>query len=641
MEGPIDTERKLPVTLQGVENFLASPYTEGIGKVYASRIAETLGVEAVEKILDDPNVLKDIPGLGEGKIITLIDSLKALKYPLDLTEFLYSCSLSDTDVEKILTTYKDLTRKIILYDPYEMVEDAWKLSFFTADKIGKGLGIVADDTRRLRGALLTAVKIYAEMGHVFATEDQAIKMASRISGVDERHFAEEIANLVADGRLIRSRDGIYLPVYYKAEKGAAQKLASLIASCKPFEKSGTVARTDRDGHKLSGDQLNAINTVMYSPVTVITGGPGTGKTTAVKGIIDSLEQQGKDIILAAPTGRAAKRMSDLTGREATTLHRLLGYRPTMGYKNKKLQTDILIIDEGSMLEQVMFNHLLQAVAPGTKIVIVGDTDQLPPIGAGDVLRNLIESGTVPVVRLNENFRQAEGSMIAHNANSIRQGIVPKAGKQKDFEILLEDSASKVHATLMKVIKETIPEKYGVLPRDIQVVSPQQEGPLGTKLLNVEIQQAVNPEGPCVRRGAKILRVGDRVMQTSNSSQRNVYNGETGWISEVDILNQAVEVTFTDGKTLWYDRKDLGQLSLAYAITVHKMQGSETDFMVMPLILSHRLLLYRNLLYTAVSRARKLCVIVADEKALTEAVSNDSPVRRNSNFGERLRDLIPG
>ena len=627
-------------TTTGIERFLAGPEVKGIGKKYAERIVETLGDEILKSTDNLEEKLEKVPGLGGSKIKDLKESLVALKYSPSLYAFLYSTGLSDAGVEKILSHYKKKTEQVIAEDPYQMVEEVWKLSFFTADKIGKFLEIPSDDPRRLRGALVTAVKITAENGNMFATRDEALSIASSITGVDKDKISPEIENVTAEGRLIESKGGLYIPVYYKAESEGAERLASLIKDFKKPLVEFPLPKTDRAGNPLSKDQLAAIKTVIDNPVTVITGGPGTGKTTTVRGIIKLLEDCEQRVILAAPTGRAAKRLSDLTGRDSMTLHRLLGYSPGRGYKNKHFDADIVIIDEASMLEQVMFNHLLQALKPETKIVLVGDVDQLPAIGAGDVLRDLINSGTVPVVPLNENFRQREGSMIARNAGAINRGSLPEIKEESDFIMITEGSAKRIHERLVNLVADELPAKYLVDPKDIQVVSPQQEGPLGAKQLNVDIQQRVNPNAPEIKRGMKIFRLGDRVMQTSNSSARKTYNGETGWISSLDPETQKLEVTFYDGKKSVYDRKELGELSLAYATTVHKLQGSETDYMVMPMTMGHKPMLYRNLLYTGVSRAKKMCVIVGEEKALRTAVDNPAPAVRHSNFKTRLREYLP-
>lgn len=626
-------------SIEGIKDFLSSKYFKGIGKVYATKIADKLGTKILRENFN-PEEVERIEGLSKKATGEFIDGWKSLKHSPQLLAFLFSCGLSASDIEKIFSHYKAQTEKIISEDPYQMVEEVFKLSFFTADKIGRKLGIYKDDPRRLRGALLTAVKIYAEHGNMFAKEREAIATAARIAGVNSEIISHEINELIREERLIKSHDGLYLPVYYNAEKEGAKKLAHIVKTGKKEIPCLDLPEFDQEGHSLSSGQQKAIDTVARYPVTVITGGPGTGKTTTVRGIIQLLEDMGKEVVLAAPTGRAAKRISDLAGKEAKTLHRLLGYSRGKGYKNKNFKTDILIIDEASMLEQVMFNHLLQAVDPDTKIVLVGDTDQLPAIGAGDVLRDMIKSGTIPVVTLYENFRQHEGSSIPSNAASIIEGEAENISNGSDFMIITENTAKNIHDRLLNLIKEELPLKYKINSRDIQIVTPQQEGPLGAKQLNIDIQATVNPDSPGITHGMKDFRLGDRVMQTSNSSIRHIYNGETGWISAIDPEREWIEVTFFDGKKSLYTKKELKELSLAYATTVHKLQGSETDYLVMPMTMNHKQMLYRNLLYTGVSRAKKLCVLVGEEKAIRTAINNPAPAVRNSNFKLRLREYLP-
>ena len=635
-----DFPKKFQPSEEGVKAFLESSYIKGIGKVFAERIVEKTGTEILKPDFDFTENLKGIQGLSESKIEEVKDSFSKLKYSPYLLAFLYSTGLNDIDVDKITSHYKKHIYKVLEEDPYQMVEEVFKLSFFSADKIGRYLGIAKDDPHRLQGALVTAVRFSSEEGNLFATEEEALTTASRITGVEKEKILPQIEMLTEEERVVRSHGGLYLPVFYKAEKEVSEKLAERIKGKIAEEVLFPVPDKDRFGNALSQEQKEAIKTVLSHPVTIITGGPGTGKTTTIRGVVKLLEDLEKKVVLAAPTGKAAKRLADLSEREATTLHRLMGYTHGKGYRNKNIDIDFIIIDEASMLEQVMFNHLLNALKPDTRIVLVGDTDQLPPIGAGDVLKDMIQSGTVPVVTLNENFRQQEGSMIAANARAIKEGGKPLEVTDSDFMIISEETSKKIHNRLIKLVAKELPDKNGVSPKDIQVVTPQQEGPLGAKQLNIDIQEAVNGQAPGIRHGSKTFRMGDRVMQTSNSSERHIYNGETGWVSEIDPEGEWLRVTFYDGKTSRYGKKELKELTLAYAITVHKLQGSETDYMVMPISMSHRPMLYRNLLYTGVSRARKLCVLVGEEKALRTAIDNPSPSLRHSNFKKRLRENLP-
>lgn len=631
----IDNSLPAP-TLEGIEKFLSGSFTKGVGKVYAEKIVDNFGQNILEKDFDFKKNLKELQGFPEGKIEEFIESISKIKVPFNLLAILYSAGLRDVDVEKIVSHYGKRLEKILLWDPYDMVENVWKLSFFTADKIGQFLGINKDDPRRIKGAILTAVKFYAEEGNMFSTEEQTLKTASKILGIEKEDIVKpEIENLIEEGRIIRSLEGLYLPVYYKAENEAAEKIKELINRKDNIIENVKIPETDIYGHQLSKEQKKAIGTVLKNNVTIITGGPGTGKTTTIRGIIKLLLGIDKKVVLAAPTGRAAKRMSELTGEEAKTIHRLLGYSMGKGYRNKKFDTDILVIDEASMLEQVLFNHLLQALGDKTKIVLVGDTDQLPAIGAGNVLDDMMKSGAVPVVSLKENFRQNEGSLIASSAAAIKEGDYPGKMPSEDFIIVEEDNAKKIHDRLISLVAEEIPSYTGILPKDIQVVTPQQEGPLGAKQLNIDLQEKINSGSPELKRGVKKFRLGDRVMQITNSSERKIYNGETGWVSNLDPESQTIEVTFHDGKKSTYGLKDFKELTLSYATTVHKLQGSETDYMVMAVTNAHKPMLYRNLLYTGISRAKKLCVIVGEEKAIKTAIDSKEKSKRNSNFKKRL------
>lgn len=448
----------LAITPQGVEAFLSGKMVEGIGPVYARRLVSDYGVDVVRRLRDEPQSITGIPGLGEARIATASQSLATVKRPLDLLVFLYSCGIKDLFVDQIFGKYRGKAREVVVSDPYQMVEDVWQLSFFTADKIGKALGVPADDLRRLRGALLTAVKHYAENGNLFATPEQAISYAAEISGVDVEKFQDAVDSLVSDGRLVSSRGGLYLPVYYNAERNGARRLLALASAPVEVDAELELPRFDIHGNEYSAKQREAMLMAVEHPVMVLTGGPGSGKTTVLKGILDHFSKIGLKFTLVAPTGRAAKRMSTLTGYEAQTIHRLLGYTQGEGYHKKSIDTDVLVIDEGSMMEQVLFDHLLEAVKPGTRIIMVGDVDQLPAIGAGDVMRDLIKSGVVPVAHLDENFRQEAGSLIAANAVAINQGKMPDTREVEDFMIIEEKGVPAIHNRILSLVSEELPAK---------------------------------------------------------------------------------------------------------------------------------------------------------------------------------------
>ncbi|MDE6582443.1 MAG: AAA family ATPase [Duncaniella sp.] len=629
-------EYRIKPTAEGVERFLSGRWVPGIGPTFARKLVGRFGVDAIHVLADDPEKAAEIPGLGESKIRAASEALAAISYPIDLLVFLYSCGLSDILIERIFSKYRKKTAEVVTSDPYAMVEDVWQLSFFVADKIGRALGIACDDPQRLQAALVGAVKHYAEQGHLFATPEQAVKRAAEMAGVDEDRVRRQIPQAVASGRLVESRGGLYLPVFYHAEKDGARKILELNAHKISSPDADAIPDRTRADQPYSPEQTEAIKRTVSSPVMVLTGGPGTGKTTVLSGVIEALERQGKRVVLAAPTGRAAKRMTALTGHEATTIHRLLGYRQGEGYRRRHIEADALIIDEGSMMEQVLLNHLLDAVSPGTQIILVGDVDQLPAIGAGDVLRDMIASGAVPVASLDNNFRQSDGSLIASGALAIRSGEMPPSDPARDFMIIEENGPRAIRDRILSLVSTELPAERGIDPADILVVTPQQIGPLGARQLNTELQQRLNPGSPEIMRGSTALRLGDPVMQIKNSRDRGLYNGEVGRITAVDPDSRTLEVTFADGRTSVYGSGELGELTLAYATTVHKLQGSETRYMVFPITMTHKPMLYRNLLYTAVSRATRLCVLVGEKAALRYAVTNNPAITRNSNFRHRLR-----
>ncbi|MDE7401843.1 MAG: AAA family ATPase [Muribaculaceae bacterium] len=625
----------LPICESGVKAFLSSKAVEGIGKVYAEKLVKEYGTDAVTVLRDNPECITGISGLGDSRIAAASESLRQMKRPIDLILFLYSCGINEMFIDRIIGKYGTKTKEIVLEDPYKMVEEVWRLSFFIADKIGKALGIAFDDPRRLRGALLTAIKHYAENGHLFATPVQAVDYAAGITGADKDKIVASIKSLEDKGRIIASRGGLYLPVYYAAERNGARRLMQLASTHVAKSVTPNFPEYDIEGHKYTALQQMAMAKALMNPVTILTGGPGSGKTTVLKGILDYFKQVGLKITLVAPTGRAAKRMTALTGYHATTIHHLLGYRQGEGYHNKSIDTDLLVIDEGSMMEQVMFDHLLEAVKPGTRIIMVGDVNQLPAIGAGDVMRDMIKSGVVPVAILDENFRQEEGSLIAANARAINRGEMPEQSDEDSFILIEEKGDAAIRNRIISLVSKEMPAKYSITPAEIMVVTPQQMGPLGARQLNIELQKSLNADAPGIKRGATLLKLGDPVMHTANSRERELYNGETGVIVEVDPNEMYLVVEFKSGKKSKYLRSELSELTLAYATTVHKLQGSEVDYLVMPVSMSHRPMLYRNLLYTGVTRARKGCVLVGEDEAIRYAIDNQSDVRRNSNFGSRL------
>lgn len=628
------------ITSEGIIAFLESKFIQGVGKVFAKKIYDTLGERAYRLEEVSREEILQVPGIKEKMAKSIEESLKSLPVAVSLLAFLFSCGLSYPEIKKIISKYGKHTEEIINENPYDMVEDVWKFSFFRADKIGDKLGIGKDDPRRLRGALLTSVKLLAERGSLFATRNELYNIASQITWVDRDKFEKELENLLSEERLVESMGGIYIPVYYNAEDQTAKKISSIISDTSGGIKVEFLPpEQDLEGHYFTEEQKQAILMVRDNPVSIITGDPGTGKTTTIRGLIRLFEDEGKKVILTAPTGRSTKKLEMTAGSEAKTMHRLLGFNRGKGYFNKKLDADVLIIDEASLLEQVLFNHLLQALPSKIKIVLVGDVGQLPPIGAGKVLEDLIDSEVVPVARLTRNFRQEKGSALALNIQKIKNGEMPVAAEGQDFIFINEPDSNNTQEKVLEMVTKTLPSKFGVEPSDIQVVTPQLDGALGSKELNDKLQNLLQKDSPQISKGFKRFRLGDRVVQSENSSRRGIFNGETGKITALDPESGTLVVLFNDGKKSTYKSTELGELSLAYATSVHKLLGTETDFVVMPLTLEHKNMLNRNLLFTAVSRSRKFCALIGDQNALETALTTTHVLNRNSNLKQRLKNYI--
>lgn len=623
-----------PATKEGARAFLAGKRVEGIGPAYALRLVESLGTGAPRALLDDSARAAGISGIGRARAEAAAASIRKLPWDVDFLVFLYSCGISEIYIDRILSKYRGLAQDKMVGDPYAAVGEVWRMHFQGADKIGHMLGISRDDPRRLRGALITAVNHYAEEGHLYATVPEAVSMAASLAGVEEGKVEAALPGLIESRRVVFSRNALYLPVFYHAETRAAHRLAEISRAPVAPIAAEDIPNAGSDGQPYTAQQKEAILKAVNSRIMVLTGGPGTGKTTVLKGIVDVFASQGEKVVLAAPTGKAVKRMEHLTGHEASTIHRLLGYREGQGYSRRHIEADVLIIDEGSMMEQVLFDHLLQAVSDRTRVIMVGDADQLPAIGAGDVLSQMIDSGEVPVSRLTENFRQDTAGHIAAAAHAINMGEVPAPGG--NLIIVPQTGTKSIHDTVIDYMTQRLPAEKGISPLDIMVVTPQQIGPLGARQLNRDLQDALNPDGLPVRRGTAEFRLGDPVMQTANSSQRGIYNGETGRIVAADSQAQSVTVRYSGDRQTVYSGRELSELVLAYATTVHKLQGSEVRHMIMPVTMQHKPMLYRNLLYTGVSRASDLCVLIGEPEALRYAVGNYPDSSRHSHFASRLR-----
>ena len=635
-------EETMPATVYGIEKYLGSGLVKGIGPRFARAIVQRFGTETIDIIETDIERLYEVPNIGRKRVAKIRESWEKQKDIKNVMLFLQGYGVSTAYAAKIYREYGKESIEKVRENPYRLADDIWGIGFKTADGIAAKMGYEKEDPRRCRSGILYTLGQLSDEGHVYAGEEQLVKTAGQLLEAGETAIRDTLAGMLQAEDLILDKDAIYLPPFYHAECGTSRRLRDLAQSTGRslfdglFDPSSLTAET---GIEYDEVQLAAIRQAVTSKVMVLTGGPGTGKTTTTQGIIAALKKAGLRVLLAAPTGRAAKRMSEATGMEAKTIHRLLEYNPQDGYKRNDenpLEGDALIVDECSMIDILLMNNLLKAVPVGMRLVFVGDIDQLPSVGAGNVLRDIIDSQRIPVVRLVRIFRQAQKSRIVMNAHTINQGRFPDTsnGRDTDFFFMREDDPERAAETIVRLVKERLPRAYRESPDRIQVLTPMQRGVVGAANLNLLLQQALNPSGPSLSRGGYTYRQGDRVMQLRNNYDKDVFNGDLGYIREVDTEERTLKVDF-DGKWVEYDVTELDELTLAYATTIHKAQGSEYPIVVMPVLMTHFVMLQRNLIYTGITRAKKICVLLGAAKALAYAVRNVSVLKRNTRLKERL------
>lgn len=642
-------EETLPATVYGIEKYLGSGLVKGVGPKFAKKIVETFGKETLNVIEDTPEELLKIPGIGKVRVDRITTSWQEQKEIKNIMLFLQSHEVSTSHATKIFKTYGSESIAIVKENPYRLADDIWGIGFKTADSIAQKMGIDKGKFVRLRSGIFYTLNKLAEAGHCYATREQLISKAGELLEVEEPELEITLDEMLRTNDVIRDQaeeqEAIYLPPYYFAESGCARRLIRLMkADAVKREDPERILSKVADASKITYDETQwlAVKTAISSKVMVLTGGPGTGKTTTTLGIISAYQQAGCKIILAAPTGRAAKRMSEAAGMEAKTIHRLLEYKPPEGYqKNEEhpLEGDVLILDECSMIDIMLMYNLLKALPEQMSLILIGDTDQLPSVGAGNVLRDIIASQRVPVVRLTQIFRQAQGSRIIMNAHRINRGesIDMRGGKESDFFFASKTTNQEVVDTIVQYCKMNLPRYYHVDPfTDIQVLTPMQRGDCGAVHLNQVLQEAMNPSRIFLRRGGTQYRLKDKVMQIRNDYDKEVFNGDIGTITKVDMEERELTVLFDDREVV-YDVTELEELSLAYAVTIHKAQGSEYPIVVMPFTMSHFVMLQRNLLYTGVTRAKKILVLVGEKKAVYYAIKNETTAGRNTCLARRLQE----
>ncbi len=710
----------LPATIAGMEKYLGSGLIKGVGPVTAHRIVRKFGLETLSVIEQDPARLHEVLGVGPKRIRIITKAWEEQRQIKEVMLFLQSHNVSTGLAVKIYKAYGDNAIQIVQSDPYRLAREIYGIGFITADKIAHELGIAHDAPERVAAGVAYVLGQAADEGNVYLPADELAKQAAELLAVSAEQAMEGIGTLAeaeevrveggappghapadpasagSDGSgaiplnastlrrgppaplpsaqpspntILAEERAVYLTPFYYGEVGVANRLRRLAAASEDalgvfqnFDWPAAFAALQGGTRlALTAQQQEAVRAALTHRVAVLTGGPGTGKTTTVRSIIRLVEAAGKRALLASPTGRAAKRLSEASGRPAKTVHRLLEYKPAEGLKFQRneenpLETEMLIVDEASMLDLLLTNNLLKAIPAGVHLLLVGDVDQLPSVGAGNVLRDVIEAlegepeatsnarpttgqAGAAVVRLNTIFRQPEGSYIITNAHRINHGQMPVIDNQKshDFFLFKEEDPERAAALIVELVGERIPRKFGLAPAQIQVLSPMHRGEVGVAQLNLKLQAALNPPGPAIAErqvGGRAFRVGDRVMQMRNNYDKDVYNGDMGRVEKIDLEDQVVTVRIDD-RPIGYDFLELDELTHSYAVSVHKAQGSEFPAVVVPLLTTHYVMLQRNLLYTAVTRAQRLVVLVGTPRAIGIAVTSNRVQARYSGLAERL------
>ncbi|MCD8274618.1 MAG: ATP-dependent RecD-like DNA helicase, partial [Alistipes sp.] len=586
-------EEVMPATVYGIEKYLGSGLVKGIGPRFARAIVRRFGLETIDVIETSIERLYEVPGIGRKRVEKIRESWEKQKDIKNVMLFLQGYGVSTAFAAKIYREYGKESIDKVNENPYRLADDIWGIGFKTADGIAGKMGYGKDDPRRCRSGILYTLGQLSDEGHVYAEEGQLVEAAKKLLETDEAPIREAMGRMIMTQELITDNEAIYLPPFYHAEYGTARRLKELLESAsralfeKPFDPGSL---TEKTGIEYDEVQIAAIRQAVTSKVMVLTGGPGTGKTTTTQGIIAALEKAGLQVLLAAPTGRAAKRMSEATGMEAKTIHRLLEYNPMDGYKRNDenpLDGDALIVDECSMIDILLMNNLMKAIPSHMRLILVGDIDQLPSVGAGNVLRDIIDSRKIPVIRLTRIFRQAQKSRIVMSAHAINQGRFPDTsnGRDTDFFFMKAETPEQVAATVVQLVKERLPRAYRETADRIQVLTPMQRGIAGAANLNQILQEALNPSGPSLNRSGYIYRQDDRVMQIRNNYNKDVFNGDLGYVIAVNSEDRTLTVDF-DGKSVEYDITELDELTLAYATTIHKAQGSEYPIVIIPVLMNH-------------------------------------------------------
>ena len=653
----------VPASVSGIQKYIGSGLIKGIGPVMAKRIVKKFGKDTLEVIEHDIKKLTGVEGIGEKRIDMIEKAWAAQKEIREVMIFLQAHGVSSGYATKIFKQYNDQSIEVVKKNPYRLATDIFGIGFLSADKIAEKLGIAKNSELRAEAGILYVLNQLSDDGHVYYPYELLIAKCQEILEVPREIIVKAVGTIALDKKIViedlnqdveefrENNKAVYLARYYFSETSIASKIKTLTTTPKVIRKLDAEKTVEWVEEQLSitlaEKQKEAIQSAVEKKVMIITGGPGTGKTTLINAILKIFSKLGAQILLAAPTGRAAKRMSEVTGHEAKTIHRMLKYSMKGGgfEKNNEnpLECDLLVVDEASMIDTILMHHLLSAVPQQATLILVGDVNQLPSVGAGNVLKDSIDSQSVPVVELNEIFRQARESLIIVNAHAINKGDLPSLktsdGKLGDFYFIEKEDPEEVSKLIVELATERIPKRFGFNPfDDIQVLTPMHRGVVGATHLNSVLQQVLNPREDGITRGDRNFRMGDKVMQIRNNYDKEVFNGDIGRIVTIDTEAQEVLLSF-DGRTVPYDYADLDEIALAYAVSVHKSQGSEYPAVVIPILTQHYVLLQRNLIYTGVTRGKKLVVIVGTKKALAIGVKNNKTEKRYTYLNYRLRECI--
>jgi len=643
----------LPATLTGIEKYLGSGLVKGIGPIMAKRIVAKFGLETLDIIEDSNEKLLEVDGIGSIRVERIAKAWQEQKEIREVMVFLQGEGVSSTYAVKIYKAYGDKAISVVKENPYRLALDISGIGFKTADKIAQNMGIDPSSPMRAEAGIIHVLSELVDEGHVYYPYEELKEKAAELLEVDKEILDTALVTLTEQRRVVIEEHqefrAVYLTPLHVAEVNVAKRLKTLLSSPRQLlqidiEKAiEWVQRVNRI--ELAEMQKEALRKAVTGKVMVITGGPGTGKTTLVNSIIKILGKKDQRIALASPTGRAAKRLSEVTGREAKTIHRLLEFSPSEGgFKRNEenpLDADLVIIDEVSMVDILLMNHLLKAIPPMATLLLVGDADQLPSVGPGNVLKDIIASEQVETIRLTEIFRQAQGSLIVVNAHRVNRGehlqLKASPGQQTNLYFINREEPEKVLAVIKELCKRRLPSVFHLDPlEDIQVMTPMHRGTVGVANLNAELQNLLNPNGKAVARGGRLFRVNDKVMQIKNNYEKEAFNGDIGRIVGIDLEEQKLMVKYED-RVIDYDWSELDELVLAYAISIHKSQGSEYPAVVIPLLTQHYIMLQRNLLYTAITRAKRLVVLVGSKRAIAIAIKNNKVQFRYTNLSPRLNE----